>query len=76
MSLEEKNPENMHTMIEDIKSKLDMVNDHMLSSENYNIEQYDDIMEIYKMVQHKKSVSIMEKQAILQELGDLRSTDD
>lgn len=76
MHSEEKTEENLAAMIEDIKNKLDMVNDHMLRTENYSLAQYDDILDIYDMIQHKTTVSVMEKQAILQELGNLRTTDD
>lgn len=73
MDSTDKNPEDIDSLITEIKKKLDLVNEQMLKSQDYRAEHYDQLLDIYEMIKDKSSVSIMEKEAIISELGKLRS---
>lgn len=72
MDLSVKSDENIDYMLTKIKKKLQLVNEGMIQSENYDTDQYQEIREIYELVMSKPSVSISEMEAILGELGQLR----
>lgn len=73
MAFAERNQENVNYMIHEIKKKLDLVNEQMVKTEDYNTEQFDGLLEIYEMIKDKSTLSVMEKEAIISEMGTLRS---
>ncbi|WP_096199143.1 DUF1128 domain-containing protein [Bacillus sp. FJAT-45350] len=72
MDLSVKKYENMEFMIEEIKKKLQVVNSGVILAEYFTLENYEDIHDIYEMVNRKASVSVSEIEAIISELGKLR----
>ena len=72
MDLSKKTPENVDFMIEEIKTKLRMVNVDAKKAENFNKSEYEDLSELYEMVKGRSNFSPNEMQAIATELGSLR----
>ena len=72
MDLSKPSPENVSFMIEEIKSKLRMVNVDAMKAEYFNASQYEDLHELYEMVANREKFSTSEMQAIATELGSLR----
>ena len=71
MDLSQKSPENIEYMIEAIKEKLKMASASVQSSA-FSVEQYDDIYDLYDVVNSKTNLSISEVEALVSELGRLR----
>ncbi|ARK31032.1 DUF1128 domain-containing protein [Halalkalibacter krulwichiae] len=72
MNLEANTRDNIEYMIEAIKSKLQIVNASALNSKNFDTDQYEDLRDIYEMIERKSSFSVSELDAIVTELGKLR----
>ncbi|KYG71098.1 DUF1128 domain-containing protein [Planococcus sp. CP5-4] len=72
MDLSKQSPENVDFMIEEIKTKLRMVNVDAMKAEHFNSSEYEDLREIYEMVKNRDNFSPNEMQAIASELGSLR----
>lgn len=72
MDLSKQSPENVDYMIEEIKTKLRMVNVDAMKAEHFNTSEYEDLREIYEMVKNRDNFSPNEMQAIASELGSLR----
>ncbi|RCX13918.1 uncharacterized protein YfkK (UPF0435 family) [Fontibacillus phaseoli] len=73
MDLTQKTQENVEYMIEAIKTKLKMATGAAMNASAFQVEQYDDILDIYELVMSKERLSISEVEALAQELGKLRS---
>ena len=73
MDLTQQTPENVSYMIDKIKEKLRMVNVDALKAENFNTSKYEDLHYIYEMVMKRQTITPNEMQAIVGELGSLRS---
>lgn len=72
MDLSVKSNENIQYMVEQITTKLRMVNTGAISSDHFSTSSYDDLKDIYELVIRKTSFSPSEMQAIVEELGNLR----
>lgn len=72
MDLSKPSAENVSFMIEEIKTKLRMVNVDAMKPEHFNASQYEDLKELYEMVDSRDNITPNEMQAIAQELGSLR----
>ncbi|MCD8510833.1 MAG: DUF1128 domain-containing protein [Bacillus sp. (in: Bacteria)] len=72
MSTQEKTRENLTTMIEEIKTKLRIVNAGAMKAEHYSLDRFDDVEELHTMVMKKSNFSVSEMDAIVSELGSLR----
>lgn len=72
MDLSVKSPENIEYMLEQITSKLRMVNVGAIKPEHFNDSSYEDLKDIYELVSRKNNFSPNEMQAIVEELGNLR----
>lgn len=73
MDLTQPTPENVSYMINQIKEKLRMVNVDAMKAENFSTSNYEDLHYIYNMVMNRKNITPNEMQAIVAELGSLRS---
>ncbi|MCM3130391.1 MULTISPECIES: DUF1128 domain-containing protein [unclassified Paenibacillus] len=73
MDLSQKNQQNIEFMIDAIKSKLKMASAAALQSSAFTVAQYDDILDIYEIVNSKSNLSISEVEALVSELGRLRA---
>ncbi|MBF0708417.1 MULTISPECIES: DUF1128 domain-containing protein [Bacillales] len=74
MDLSIKSEENLAFMVESIKEKMQVINSGMIKPESFDLSSYEDIHEIYVMLNKKQSLSVAEMQAILAELGKLRAS--
>jgi uncharacterized protein YfkK (UPF0435 family) len=72
MDLSKKSAENVEYMIEKIKEKLKVLNLGAIKPSHFDEEMYEELKEIYEMVQRKNSFSPSEMQALAEELGNLR----
>lgn len=73
MDLSKKNAENIEYMIEQIKTKLRMASGAAMNASAFSIDQYEDIHDVYELVMNKSNLSISEVEALVSELGRLRS---
>lgn len=74
MDLSQKSQANVEYMIEAIKNKLRMASGAAMQSSAFSVEQYEDLHDIYDMVMNKPNLSISEVEAVVSELGRLRSS--
>lgn len=72
MDLTKPSQENISFMIEQIKEKLRMVNVGAMKADSMDIDKYDDLLFIHKMVMKRGHISANEVEAIAAELGSLR----
>ncbi|WP_088105063.1 DUF1128 domain-containing protein [Halalkalibacter urbisdiaboli] len=72
MDLSVNSRDNIEYMIERIKDKLQIVNAGALNAKSFDTEQYEELRDIYEMIQKKQSFSVSELDAIVSELGRLR----
>lgn len=73
-NLEEATMENVSYMIEAIKGKLKMASAAAMQSSNFSLDKYEDIKEVYEIVDGKDNFSISEIEALVTELGQLRKS--
>ncbi|MFD1357508.1 DUF1128 domain-containing protein [Fictibacillus halophilus] len=72
MDLTNENHENLAFMIESLKKKLQLVNSGLIQPEDYELNKYDDIKELYDMVMKMPSFSIRDMEGIVEELASLK----
>lgn len=65
--------ENIDYMIEALKKKLQLVNSGLIMGSDYNVDQYDDIKELYDMVMKMPGFSVRDMEEIVSELGALKT---
>ncbi|UVI31646.1 DUF1128 domain-containing protein [Paenibacillus spongiae] len=72
-NLSEPSLENVEYMIEAIKTKLRMASAAAMQATHFDIAHYEDIKDLYDVVADKEKFSISEVEALVSELGKLRS---
>lgn len=72
-NLDEPTQENVQYMIEAIKTKLRMATGAAMQASHFSVERYGEIRELYEIVSGKNKFSISEVEALVSELGQLRS---
>ncbi len=72
VDLSVKSAQNIQYMVNQITTKLRMVNTGAISPEHFSTSSYEDLKDIYDLVIRKQSFSPNEMQAIAEELGNLR----
>lgn len=73
VKLEQVSVDNMVFMIDTIKSKLKMATAAAMQASSFNLDNYEDIKDIYEIVASKENFSISEVEALVSELGKLRN---
>lgn len=73
MTLEQKSPENLAQMLEEIKDKLQLVNRGVLQPDAFSLDRYEELHDIYKLIVKKSHFSVLEMEGILDELKSLRN---
>nr|WP_232330923.1 MULTISPECIES: DUF1128 family protein [unclassified Thermoactinomyces] len=64
---------NLEYLINEIKAKLKLVNAALINPNDFNLGQYEEIREIYELIEKKQGkLTMMEIEGILEELRDLR----
>lgn len=74
MDLSKNTVENIDYMINQIVTKLKMVNIDAFKSDQVDEEMYEDLFYLYEMVMKKEHFSPSEMQALAEELGRLRKS--
>ncbi len=72
MDLNHPTQENVEYMIEAIKTKLRMATGSAMQASGFNVDKYEDLKDIYDMINSKERFSISEVEALVSELGKLR----
>ncbi|WNB90432.1 DUF1128 domain-containing protein [Bacillus sp. NEB1478] len=72
MDLSIENHENISFMIESLKKKLQIVNSGIIQPEDYELNKYEDVKELYEMVMKMPSFSIRDMESIVEELASLK----
>ncbi|MTH53566.1 DUF1128 family protein [Bacillus mangrovi] len=72
MNLTEKSPENVQYMIDQITTKLRMINIGAIKPDHFDSEMYTELKELYDYVMKKDNFSPSEMQSITEELGQLK----
>ncbi|OBR67908.1 hypothetical protein A7K91_18390 [Paenibacillus oryzae] len=73
--LQQPTMENVEFMIDAIKTKLKMATAAAMQSSSFDLARYEDIKELYDIVESKDKFSISEVEALVSELGRLRRND-
>lgn len=66
--------QNLAYMVEEMKKRLKMAAVGAIKPGHFDLNQYDDIRDIYELVSRKPSFSISEMEQLARELGKLRKT--
>ncbi|WP_347860622.1 DUF1128 domain-containing protein [Salimicrobium sp. PL1-032A] len=74
MSLEEANRDNLNILIETLADRLQVVNRGLLAPEDFDLEHYHDIKELYDIIEMKGQLSVSEIQAFVSELSKYRKS--
>jgi uncharacterized protein YfkK (UPF0435 family) len=73
MSLEKASPANLAQIVNEIKSSLKVVNAAIIAPADFRLSDYEDLYEIYQMIQKKAGrLTMMEVEGVLYELGTMR----
>lgn len=72
MNLNEPSQENLEYLVSAITEKLDVVNTAAMESKHFDVAKYEDIKDIYHLIENKNNISVSEKEAIVSELSKLR----
>lgn len=72
LSTNDKKRDELSSMIEDIKTKLHIVNGAAIKPEHFSLDKFEEIKEVHAMVMKKSSFSVSEMDAIVSELGTMR----
>ncbi len=72
INLNEKSCANVEFILNKLKEKLQIVNSGEIHPGHFDLDLYEDLLELYWMVDKKSSFSVSEIEAIVSELGKLR----
>ncbi|WP_443142331.1 DUF1128 domain-containing protein [Pseudalkalibacillus sp. R45] len=72
VNLNNKNEENLSYMIEQMQKQMQVVNTGVMRPEDFDVEQYDELKDLYDYVMKKNHFSVNETEGIIQELSELR----
>jgi len=59
-------------MVEEIVKKLQIINASAVKAENFDLDHYDELYDIYQLVTKQNRFSTSEMEAIISELGSIR----
>jgi uncharacterized protein YfkK (UPF0435 family) len=73
VSLEMPTRENLEFLVKGIQSKLKAVNAGLLNPDDFSLDNYEELLDIYKMIEKKEGrLSMLEIEGVLEELRELR----
>lgn len=72
MDLETPSKENVVYIVDEIKSRLNLVNTAIIDPDDFELEKYDELLDLYRMIRKKGTLTPMELEGVLAELGELR----
>lgn len=73
MDLSVRRTENISFLLGEIVTKLQLVNKAVIQPEDFSIDQYDELYDLYKLVSKKEQLTVSEIEAIMDELRSIRS---
>jgi uncharacterized protein YfkK (UPF0435 family) len=72
MQLEQASEENLAILINTIADRLSVVNRSIMQPEDYQLEKYQDIKDLYDHIEAQGQLSVYETEAFIQELARYR----
>ncbi|AUS09787.1 DUF1128 domain-containing protein [Laceyella sacchari] len=73
MNLETATRENLEHIVKEIKDSLKIVNAAIITADDFKLEQYEELLDIYRMIEKKQGrLTMMEIEGVLDELRDLK----
>lgn len=72
MNLKEATNENLTYILKEMSEHLRVVNESIMDPEDYNLEKYDELKDLYDLLIQKGHLSVSETQAFIQELSSIR----
>lgn len=72
MNLETPSKENIIFILDELKKRLTMANTSVMNPDSFELNVYEDLLDLYQLVARKEKVSISEMEAIVKELGKMR----
>ncbi|WP_077300265.1 DUF1128 domain-containing protein [Virgibacillus pantothenticus] len=72
MSLEYPTQENLKILLDEIADHLSVVNRTIMDAEDYDLNKYDELKSLYDMIKRKGHLSMLETQAFIEELRNIR----
>ncbi|UOQ47907.1 DUF1128 domain-containing protein [Gracilibacillus caseinilyticus] len=72
MHLEEKTEANLTYIIQEMGKMLQVVNESIMNPDDYDMEHYDELKELYDLLKMKGSLTVAETQAFIAELRQYR----
>ncbi|RXT05833.1 DUF1128 domain-containing protein [Ammoniphilus sp. CFH 90114] len=72
MNLANPSRENMVHMLNELQKKLTMANTSVMNPDAFELDIYEDLLDLFEMVMRKERFSISEMEAIVSELGSMR----
>jgi uncharacterized protein YfkK (UPF0435 family) len=73
MNLQTPSPENLAFLVNEIKNGLKVVNTAIFSPEDFSLDVYEDLLDLYEMIRKKEGrLTMMEIEGVLEELRELR----
>lgn len=73
MNLATPTRENLEFVVNQIKGSLKVVNTAIISADDFNLEQYEELRDIYQLLEKKQgSLTMMEIEGVLEELRELK----
>ena len=72
MNLETPSKENIIFILDELKKRLTMANTSVMNPDSFELNVYEDLLDLYQLVTRKEKVSISEMEAIVKELGKMR----
>lgn len=72
MNLDNPSKENMVFILNELQKKLTMANTSVMNPNSFELDVYEDLLDLYHLVRRMERVSISEMEAIVSELGSMR----
>lgn len=72
MDLETPSRENVEYILQAMTKQMSIANTGLLKPDSYDLEKYEDLLDIYHMLMKKRKLTMSEMDAVLSELGRLR----
>ncbi|WP_066193968.1 MULTISPECIES: DUF1128 domain-containing protein [Gracilibacillus] len=74
MSLEEQTQENLTYIIREMGKMLQVVNDSIMNPDDYHLENYAELKELYDLLKQKGQLTVAETHAFIDELKNYRKS--
>lgn len=72
MNLTKPSNENLEFILTDLKARLNIANTSLIKPDDFRLDDYGEVLDIYEMVTKRPQLSMMQIEGVLAELGELR----